>query len=117
MAVLLGTGCVMNPGVNMAPPLTSSVSLAGEQGGVVVHVVNASNLPLPFNYLTIAPKDLNASDEVKATRLEAMKTVGAKSSIFASVVSPGEYSISSLRVYHSNGNLWFDRWARGSMVT
>ena len=107
IALALG-GCV--GGVKMLPTLSESTELQSNQGVIVVRVINTSSYPLPFNQLTIIPKNINESKKIKPSRLEALRVSTTKSTIFSAQVSSGSYSLDSLRSYHVNGQMWFSRW-------
>lgn len=107
--VLVLGGCAS--GVNMLPSLTETTVLSNQQGVVVAKVINASAYPLPFNQLTIAPKNLNESDKIKPERLQAIDTPLTKSTVFAAPVNAGSYSLFSLRTFYTRGDYWFSRFA------
>ena len=107
--ILLLTGCAS--GVNMLPTLSKEITPNKKQGVVVVRVINASAYPLPFNQLTITPKNLNESKEVKPSRLQALTISTTRNTIFSSPVKAGSYSLNSLRAFHIRGDYWYSRWA------
>lgn len=107
-------GCVA-PAVYLVDPLSESTVMEAEQGYVIARVVNAGNVAYPLNYLTIAPKNLNESSTIKPTRLSALNSTYGESTIFASPVVAGEYSLASIRSYHSNGERWYSRWINGEV--
>lgn len=109
LAIIVLTGCA--GGVNMLPTLTEKNSPKGEEGIVVVRVVNASAYPLPFNQFTIAPKNLNESSKIKPSRLQALNIATTNSTIFSSPVKAGSYSLHSIRAFHTRGDFWYERWA------
>ena len=106
--VLVLGGCAS--GVNMLPALSAESPPIAGQGVVVVRVVNASSFSLPFNQLTITPKNYHESKKIKLERLEALVNRTSKSTVFSSAVNSGSYSLSSIRAFHSNGNFWYSRF-------
>jgi len=81
------------------------------QGVVVVRIINASAYPLPFNQVTITPKNLNESKKIKPSRLRALSVATTASTIFSSPVASGSYSLDSIRSFHIRGDFWYSRWA------
>lgn len=114
LIALLVTGCVGST-VNMKESISNETDIDANQGIVVVRVVNASSIPLPLNYLTLAPKNLNASETIKPEQLQNLKNTVGDSSYFIANVPAGSYSISNLRSYHSNGEYWYSRWIQGKI--
>ena len=104
---ILLSGCSSQ--INVTEPLTAKTKIAPQQGVVVVRVINASSYPLPFNYLTIAPKNLNESKNVKFERLVSLKTHTTDSNIFSSAIKAGSYSLSSISSFHQNGDYYYSR--------
>jgi|GEM_PF-978077 len=102
-------GC--SSGVNMLPTLSEKNMPKENQGVVVVRVVNASAYPLPFNQVTITPKNLNESKKIKPSRLRALPVATTGSTIFSSPVTSGSYSLDSIRSFHIQGEFWYSRWA------
>jgi len=80
------------------------------QGVVVVRVINASAYPLPFNQVTITPKNLNQSEKIKPNRLQALPVATTGSTLFSSPVASGSYSLDSIRSFHIRGDFWYERW-------
>ena len=116
LLILFVTGCAA-PGVYMVKSLQSDTAVEPQQGYLVARVVNASGAPMPFNFLTIAPENLNESEVVKPIRLQSMEKVGGTTSIFLSAVDAGRYSIANIRSYYYNANYVYpyDRWAEGKI--
>ncbi|WNC67680.1 hypothetical protein RI845_14280 [Thalassotalea nanhaiensis] len=112
---LLLTGFILLSGcssqININEPLTAKTKIDQQQGVVVVRVINASSYPLPFNHLTIAPKNLNESKNVKFERLVSLKTHTTDSNIFSSAIKAGSYSLSSVSSFHRNGDYFYSRGA------
>lgn len=106
--IFLG-GCTSQYNVNQ--PLTETSKIDQQQGVVVVRVINASSYPLPFNYLTLAPKNLNESDKVKFEQLVSLNTHTTDSNIFSSAIKSGSYSLSSISSFHQKGDYYFSRGA------
>ena len=102
-------GC--SSGVNMLPTLSEKNMPKENQGVVVVRVINASAYPLPFNQVTITPKNLNESKKIKPSRLRALPVATTGSTIFSSPVTSGSYSLDSIRSFHIQGEFWYSRWA------
>lgn len=109
ISTLVLNGCAGN--VNIAEPITAKTQLTAKQGVVVLRVINTSTYPLPFNFVTIAPKNLNESKEVKFERLQALKTHVSDNNIFASAVSSGSYSLADIYSHHVNGDFMYSRGA------
>ncbi len=116
LLILFVTGCAA-PGVYMVQSLQSDTPVEPQQGYLVARVVNTSGAPMPFNFLTIAPENLNESEVVKPIRLESMEKVGGTTSIFLSAVDAGRYSIANIRSYYYNANYAYpyDRWVEGKI--
>ncbi len=112
---LLLVGCAA-PAVYLVDPLSETTVVSPQQGYVTARVVNAGNIAFPFNYLTITPKNLNESADIKPTRLSSIGRVYGDSTVFASPVAAGEYSLSSIRSYHSSGERWYSRWVEGDIA-
>lgn len=102
-------GC--SSGVNMLPTLSEKNMPKENQGVVVVRVINASAYPLPFNQVTITPKNLNESKKIKPSRLQALTIATTGSTVFSSPVPRGSYSLDSIRSFHIQGEFWYSRWA------
>ncbi|MFT5296056.1 MAG: hypothetical protein ACI9YH_002073 [Colwellia sp.] len=106
--ILTLAGCA--GGVNMLPTLSEKSALTQNQGVVVVRVINASSYPLPFNQVTITPKNLNESKKIKPSRLEALSVTTTNSTVFSAPVVSGSYSLDSIRAFHINGDYMYSRW-------
>lgn len=103
------SGCAGD--VNMLPTLSKKSKISNEQGIVVVRVVNASSYPLPFNQVTITPKNVNESKKIKPSRLQAIASSTTNSTIFSAPVKSGSYALDSIRAFHIRGDYWYSRWA------
>lgn len=99
------------PQVNMRPVLSKDSVVAPGEGMVVARIVNASGGGLPFNQLTIAPDNVNASKAIKPERLLSARPALNGTTVFASPIKAGHFSLSSIRAFHSNGNGWYSRYA------
>jgi len=108
VAIFIG-GCA--GGVNMLPTLSQKAGPTTNQGVVVVRVINASAYPLPFNQVTITPKNVNESKKIKPSRLQALPIATTSSTIFSAPVSSGSYALDSIRAFHMRGDYWYSRWA------
>lgn len=106
--VILFNGCASQ--VNMLPTLSETTTFQPHEGLVVARVINASGYPLPFNHLTIAPKNLNESKEIKAQRLVSPALHISGTTVFASPVKAGSYALSNIRAFHSAGDYWYSRF-------
>lgn len=95
----------------MLPTLYSYMT-PSYKGVVVARVIDATNIGLPINQLTIIPQNLNESEKIKPSRLEALQPRMNGTTVFASLATPGNYSLSSIRAFHSNGNGWYSYFAR-----
>lgn len=109
MFISVLSGCAGD--VNMLPTLSENSKITENQGIVVVRVINASAYPLPFNQVTITPKNLNESKTIKPSRLQAISAPTTKSTIFSAPVTSGSYSLDSIRAFHIRGDYWYSRWA------
>jgi photosystem II stability/assembly factor-like uncharacterized protein len=96
--------------VNVRPTLTAETVVAAEQGIVVARFVDAGGTLLPFNQLTIAPKNVNESSSVKPDRLIAIDKDSDGNSVFAAPVDAGSYALSSFRAFHVIGEYIYDRF-------
>lgn len=94
-----------------APSITPGITLTAEHGYVALTVINASTTPLPFNNVTLTPKNVNTSEDTKAVRIRALEDAPNSSTVFFSSLPPGEYTLSDLRGFYSLGDRWYDRWA------
>lgn len=110
--VFLG-GCVPSS-VNMKPPVTSQTPINND-GVVVARVINAGGSMLPFNQLTITPKNINESKDNKYPRLTSLNDPGGSTSLFASAIPPGEYSVDSVRSFFVIGEYFYSLWASGGV--
>jgi hypothetical protein len=108
IAVLLN-GCASN--VDIAPKLSNQTEFNQQDGILLVRVVNATSYQLPFNQLFIAPKEVNASKQVKTVLAYAEERPEGGSSLFAVSLKAGEYSISSVRSFVFRGEYYFSRGA------
>jgi hypothetical protein len=97
-------------GVNMLPTLSEKTAPTKNQGVVVVRVINASSYPLPFNQVTITPKNLNESKKIKPSRLQALPVATTNSTVFSASVVSGSYSLDSIRAFHIRGDYMYSRW-------
>lgn len=108
VAFLLG-GCAGQ--VNILPPITKDTNLNPNEGIVVARIVNTSAYPLPFNYLTIAPENLNESEKVKWLRLSFLEKSVNSTSVFSSAVPAGNYALSDIYSYISRGDYYYQKGA------
>ncbi len=93
--------------VNMVPPLDQQTILGKEQGVLVARVINASSNSLPYNQLTIVPENYNESEQIKMDRLVAPQSAMNGTTVFASPVKAGRYSLNNVRAFHSGGQFWY----------
>lgn len=112
-ALLFLAGCVPSS-VNMKPPVTSETPLNND-GVVVARVINAGGWMLPFNQLTITPKNINESKDNKYPRLTSLNDPDGTTSLFASAIPPGEYSVESVRSFFVIGDYFYSQWAPGGV--
>ncbi|WP_045856296.1 beta propeller repeat protein [Teredinibacter purpureus] len=115
LMTLILSGCAVS-GVNFSPALTKDSVIDNTQGVVTVRVVNAGTIPLPFNFLTVVPENLNESEEIKAVSLESIANTVGDSSMFTSQVPAGNYTVSSIRGYYALGEYWYSRWVNGDVT-
>lgn len=106
-------GCVPSS-VNMKPPVTSQTPLNND-GVVVARVINVGGSMLPFNQLTLTPKNINESAENKYPRLTSLEDLRGRDSLFVSAIPPGEYSIESARSFFVIGEYFYSLWAAGGV--
>lgn len=102
---VLVSGCATM--VDIIEPVDETTVLAANQGYVVARVINTTRYPAPLNQLTITPENLNTTDDTKYQRLMASTPRFNGTSVFASPVDAGTYSLTSLRAYHSNGQMYY----------
>lgn len=110
---LLLAGCFASS-VNMKPPITSEAPINND-GIVVARVINAGGFILPFNQLTITPKNINESKDNKYPRLTSLNDPSGSTSLFASAIPPGEYSVDSARSFFVIGEYFYSMWASGGV--
>lgn len=108
VAFLLG-GCAGQ--VNILPPISKDTNLKPNEGLLVARIVNTSAYPLPFNYLTIAPENLNESEKVKWLRLSFLEKSVNSTSVFSSAVPAGNYALSDIYSYISRGDYYYQKGA------
>ncbi|BBM04077.1 hypothetical protein GL2_41510 [Microbulbifer sp. GL-2] len=96
--------------INMLPALEQTTPINEQDGIVVARIINASGNALPFNQLTINPENLNESKSINPDRLLAARPKLNGTTVFASYVKPGNYSLSSIRAFYTNGNGWYSRF-------
>lgn len=107
------SGCLPSD-VNMKPPITDKTPLNND-GIVVATVINAGGSMLPFNQLTLTPKNINASKKNKYPRLQSLDEPYGNRSVFASAIPPGEYSADSIRSFFVIGEYFYSLWASGGV--
>lgn len=103
-AVLL-SGCATQ--VEIVEPIDESTVVAPNQGYVVARIINTTRYPAPLNQLTITPETLNTAEDTKYQRLLASDLRFNGTSVFASPVEAGRYTLTSLRAFHSNGQFYY----------
>ena len=108
LMLIVLTGCAGD--VNMLSTLSEKTQLKPEQGVIVVRVINTSTYPLPFNQVTITPKNLNESKKIKPSRLQAIYAPLTNSTVFASPIASGSYSFDSIRSFHIQGDYWYSHF-------
>jgi hypothetical protein len=106
--IILG-GCAGQ--VNILPPLSEKSNLKPNEGVVVARIVNTSAYPLPFNYLTLAPENLNESDKIKWLRLSSLEKPVNSTTVFSSAVPAGNYALSDIYSYISRGEYFYRKMA------
>ena len=87
--------------------------VAADEGIVVARIINATGYPAPLNQLTIAPEGLNTSDAEKYQRLLAQEARLNGTTVFASPVGAGNYTLASLGAWHSNGSFYYQHFVPG----
>lgn len=112
-AILLLAGCLPSD-VNMKPPITDKTPLNND-GIVVAKVINAGGAALPFNQLTLTPKNINVSKGNKYPRLQSLNDPDGSTSLFASAIPPGEYSVESIRSFFVIGEYFYSLFASGGI--
>lgn len=111
--LLVLAGCASQ--VNMLPTLSTETQLAANEGLVVARVVNAGGASLPFNQLTINADDVQASKENKPDRLLALEPYHGNSTVFSSPVKQGNYSVGSVRLFHTVGDGWYSNFVNADI--
>lgn len=107
------SSCVTSE-VWFAPTANPANQLPETHGIVTLVIIDASPTPLPFNHVTLAPKDVNTSADIKPVRLTSISSAPNHSTIFFSSLPAGEYSLSNIRGFYSNGERWYSRWAESA---
>lgn len=103
-------GCATSQ-VWFAPSVTPGATLTPEHGYIALTVINASTAPLPFNHVTLTPKNINTSKDAKAARIQALEEAPNSSTVFFSSLPEGEYTLTDLRGFYSLSDRWYSRWA------
>lgn len=114
LSLLILCSCVTTPTVEMAPAI-GKTPMGQPYGTVIARVINASSWGLPFNYVSVAPKDLNVSEEVRPIRLESLNETIGHYADFASELPPGTYSMRNIRSYYENNGYWISRWGHSNV--
>lgn len=99
----LCSACSINK-VNILPTLSPGQA-PSKKGLVIARVIDATNVGLPINQLTIIPQNLNESKKIKPSRLIALQSRMNGTTVFASPVDPGNYSLASISAFHSRGTI------------
>lgn len=107
--ILMLGGCASK--IKTLPTLSQTNQPQAKQGVVVARVINASAFALPFNTLTITPKDFAASEKGQLSQLNSLSTSMSNSGIFAAPVAAGSYSLWSTTAWYSRGQFWISRGA------
>ena len=110
-AIALLAACASQ--VDLIEPLEATTVPAPNEGVVVARVINTTRYPAPLNQLTIAPQNVNASDEEKYQRLLSTESRLNGTSVFASPVAADNYTLTSLRAFHSNGEYYYQHFVPG----
>lgn len=100
LAFILGCGSSYT---TTRPVLDQKTLLKPDSGIVVARIINASSYPLPFNNLTITPENLNTSKKIKPNELRALQPLRKDTSIFASSVPIGNYSLNNINAWYIRG--------------
>ncbi|ARU28209.1 hypothetical protein [Cellvibrio sp. PSBB006] len=111
--IFLLAGCLPSD-VNMKPPITDKTPINND-GIVVATVINAGGSSLPFNQLTLTPKNINVSKGNKYPRLVSLNDPDGNTSLFASAIPPGEYTVESIRSFFVIGEYFYSLWATGGV--
>jgi len=109
--LFLTQGCGSSK-INRLQTLKKDTIVGSNQGIVIARVVNASGSFLPFNGLTLTPENVNESDNNKFQRLQSLNPEMNGTTVFASPVSIGNYSLNSISSYFFNGEYRLSRYAR-----
>ncbi|MDQ2077050.1 hypothetical protein [Marinimicrobium sp. ABcell2] len=111
LVLFLFVGCATHPAldVHVVEPLGSDATLESNHGVLVVRVIDASSSRLPFNYVTLAPRDLNRSSSIKPFRLSSVSGSTGGSTLFAVSLPAGHYSVASLLARYSDGDIHYAR--------
>ncbi len=100
LAFILGCGASYT---TPRPVLDQKTLVKPDSGIVVARVINASSYPLPFNNLTITPENLNTSKKIKPNELQALHPLRKDTSVFASSVPIGNYSLHHINAWYIRG--------------
>ena len=110
-AIFLLSACSSQ--VELIEPLDATTVPAANEGIVVARVINATRYPAPLNQLTVAPQNLNAAEGEKFQRLLSKRPRLNGTTVFASPMAAGKYSLTSLRAFHSNGEFYYQHFVPG----
>ncbi|PCK00657.1 MAG: hypothetical protein COA42_23845 [Alteromonadaceae bacterium] len=99
----------------MLPSLSADTVKAPSEGILIARVVSAGNTKLPFNQLTITPKNLNESENGKLQRLLALEPVQGSATLFTSPLAAGEYSLRNVRTFFYNTEGWYIDWVEAEL--
>jgi hypothetical protein len=105
-------GCVASQ-VTFAPLPTSDTALLEEGKGVVLVQVADTTLlghSYPVSQVTLAPKDVHESDEIKFPRMSAVDAEGKSTTFFYAVLPANDYALSSLRSFHRRGDAYLSHF-------
>lgn len=109
------SACVPSGKVRMVDDTRKDFKLSQQQGVVVARVINASAYPQTFNYLTVSPKNVYDKKENKFERITAIKKLAGKTTVFASPLPAGEYSLSDLYSYHFFQTYYYQLFANAGL--
>lgn len=111
IVLMIGLSACVTSEVWFAPTVDAKIEIPAKNGFLAVTLIDASTTSLPYNHLTITPKNLNTSAAVKPVRLTTLSHSPNHSTVFFASVPAGEYTLTNIRGFYSYGDRWYSRWA------
>lgn len=107
LVLLVIQGCGSASKINSVFPLSKTTVLSKNEGIVVARFINASGMQLPFNKLTLTPKNINESKNIKWQVLRSKQTLLNETAIFSSAIRSGDYSLEGFGSYYHNDGSYY----------